>query len=50
MPTDEPSTRDDERPSVQRVALNDERIAGLRALADSLGFRLFDADLMGCHD
>jgi hypothetical protein len=47
--SDEPQRRDD-RATVQRVTLNDERVAGLRALSDSLGFRVFDADLTGCHD
>ena len=50
LPSDEPSRRSDDRPSVQRLELNDERVAGLRALADSLDFRIFDADLTGCHD
>ena len=37
-------------PSVQRVALDDERVAGMRALAASLGYTVFEADLAGCHD
>jgi len=40
----------DARTSVQRLVLNDERVAGLRALAESLGYSVFDADLIGCHD
>ena len=50
MPTDDPPQGNDDRESVQRVALNDDRVAGLRALADSLGYAVFDADLTGCHD
>lgn len=50
MPTDDRARGNEERASVQRLALNDERVAGLRALAESLDYRLFDADLTGCHD
>jgi hypothetical protein len=46
---DSPRSQDD-RTSVQFLALNDERVAGLRALAESLGYKVFDADLAGCHD
>ena len=35
---------------VQRVELNDERVAGIRALAAALGYAVFEADLTGCHD
>jgi hypothetical protein len=50
MPTDDPPGTNDDRACVQRIALNDERVAGLRAFAESLGYRLFEADLTGCHD
>jgi Barstar (barnase inhibitor) len=36
--------------SVRRVPLNDERVAGIRALSESLGYTVFDVDLAGCHD
>lgn len=36
--------------SVQRVVLSDERAAGIRVLAASLGYTVFEADLTGCHD
>jgi hypothetical protein len=48
MPAQE--ERRDAGPSVQRVPLDDGRVAGLRALASSLGFSVFEADLTGCHD
>jgi hypothetical protein len=48
--TADPQRRDDDVASVQRVALNDERVAGIRILAVSLGYTIFDADLTGCHD
>jgi len=36
--------------SVHHVALSDERAAGIRALAASLGYTVFEVDLTGCHD
>jgi hypothetical protein len=50
MPDDDSPRSQDDRTSVQFLALNDERVAGLRALAESLGCKVFDADLAGCHD
>lgn len=48
------STRSEERgeagASVQRVTLDDSRVAGMRSLAESLGYTVFEADLAGCHD
>ena len=41
---------DDLARCVQRIALNDERVEGIRALATSLGYTVFEADLAGCHD
>lgn len=42
--------RNDATHGVQHVALSDERVAGLRALAAALGYTVFEADLGGCHD
>ncbi|HET7203992.1 MAG TPA: barstar family protein [Steroidobacteraceae bacterium] len=48
------SSRSEERSeagqSVQRVTLSDERAAGIRVLAASLRYTVFEADLGGCHD
>lgn len=41
--------QDDAR-SVHQAVLGDERVAGLRTLADALGYTVFEADLAGCHD
>jgi hypothetical protein len=48
--TADPQHRDDDDASVQRVALNDERVAGIRILAESLGYTVFEANVTGCHD
>jgi hypothetical protein len=36
--------------SVRHVELSDERAAGIRTLAASLGYTVFEVDLTGCHD
>lgn len=48
MSSDAP--RDDEHKVVQRGAYGDAEVAGIRALAHSLGHTVFEADLAGCHD
>jgi hypothetical protein len=40
----------DDAHSVQRVALDDDRVAGLRKQADALGHAFFEVELAGCHD
>jgi hypothetical protein len=51
--TETPRTRQgppQEEGSVRHVRLGDERVAGLRALAEALGHTVFEAELAGCHD
>lgn len=40
----------DTSPSVRRLALDDEAVAGIETMARTLGLRVIDVDLAGCHD
>ncbi|HWJ06685.1 MAG TPA: barstar family protein [Steroidobacteraceae bacterium] len=37
-------------PSVRRLALDDEAVAGIETMARTFGLRVIDVDLTGCHD